>query len=40
MLMLVRGWGVHVRLMTTRMMFTCVRGPCERSAFARAVYFL
>jgi hypothetical protein len=37
--MLVRMWGVPVRLMTTGTMSTCVPRQCERIAFARVVYF-
>jgi hypothetical protein len=34
----VRVWGVHVRLVTVGMMSICVPCKCERSAFAKGVY--
>jgi hypothetical protein len=39
MLVWVREWGVHLRLMNMGMMSICVPGQCERSAFARGVFF-
>jgi hypothetical protein len=35
----VRVRDVPVRLMTMGIMSTCVQSQCERSAFARGVYF-
>jgi hypothetical protein len=39
MLVYVREWGVPVRLINMGTMPTCVPRKCERSAFARGVYF-
>jgi hypothetical protein len=39
MLVCVREWDVPLRLMIMGRMSTCVPGQCERSAFARGVYF-
>jgi hypothetical protein len=38
-LVCVREWGAPVRLVTIGKMSICVPGQCERSAFARGVYF-
>jgi hypothetical protein len=35
MLVWVRVWGVHVRLMTMGVVSICVPRQCERSSFAR-----
>jgi hypothetical protein len=35
----VRVWGVHVRLIGNGVISTIVPGQCDRSAFARGVYF-
>jgi hypothetical protein len=34
-----RVWGVHVRLMNMEVISIIVPGQCELSAFARGVYF-
>jgi hypothetical protein len=39
MIVCVRVWGVSLRLMSIGTMSTSVPGKCERSAFAKGVYF-
>jgi hypothetical protein len=39
MLVWVKVWGVHVRLTTIGTMSVCVPCQCERSEFARGLYF-